>query len=85
MRGNHPRYALRTKDDAQNKGSAPFQAAALDSMVKMLGYDQAQVEKELAAQASEGQVAPIDPKTLTNDEWELFKRINARRLAQLGK
>jgi len=60
---------------------------ALNNIVKMLGFDKAQLEKELAAQAtqaSKGQAKTLDPKTLTNDEWELFEKINARKLKELG-
>lgn len=60
---------------------------ALNSIVKMLGFDKVQFEKELAAQATQatkGQGEPLDPKTFTNDEWELFEKINARKLKELG-
>jgi len=60
---------------------------ALNNIVRMLGFDKAQLDKELAAQAtqaSKGQGEPIDPKTLTKDEWELFKKINERKLKALG-
>ena len=60
--------------------------AALDSMVKMLGYDKQAVERELARQQPENKQANLlDPRTFTDEEFEVFKKINARRLAQLGK
>jgi len=57
---------------------------ALDSLIKMLGYSSQTVESELAAQAPENKQADLlDPKTFTNEEFEVFRKINERRLAEL--
>jgi len=59
---------------------------ALDSLIKMLGYSSQTIETELAQQQPENwQANLLDPRTFTDEEFEVFKKINARRLAQLGK
>ena len=58
---------------------------ALDSLIKMLGYDKQAVESELAAQLPENKAKAnmIDPKLLTNEEFAIFRKINERRLDAL--
>jgi len=58
---------------------------ALDQLCKILGVTPERIQKEMAGQPPETQAATLDPKTFEKDEWELFKKINARRLEQLGK
>ena len=57
---------------------------ALDLLIKMLGYSSQTVESELAQQQPENhQANMLDPKTFTNEEFAVFRKINERRLDAL--
>ena len=57
---------------------------ALEALTKMLGYSSQTVESELAQQQPENKQANLlDPKTFTNEEFEVFRKINERRLDAL--
>lgn len=58
---------------------------ALDSLAKMCGFDKEKLDEEMAAQASGEQAKAFDPSVLTDEQWELYKQINQKRLEQLGK
>jgi phage terminase small subunit len=57
---------------------------ALDSLAKMLGFNKARLDVELAAQENSGKGKPFDPRDLPDDEWELYKKMRARMIEQRG-
>ena len=57
---------------------------ALESLAKILGFNKARLDVELAAQENSGKGKPFDPRDLPDDEWELYKKMRARIIEQRG-